>query len=120
MTGKVSLDHRFLDHRLLDPSLGEIFGQKKLVRDFFLFDEDILVQKYKMGLQTFTFIVKNIDGIEKIIYIQNLEKDFFLEESVYNIDYIKNLNVHCENIFDKEYNQIILSNRSYQSKNIKN
>jgi hypothetical protein len=110
-----------LNYQLLDPNLGGIFGQKKMVRDIISFNvRSFRVQKYKIGLQTFTFILKNINGIKKIIYIQNLEKDFFSEESEYNIDYIKNLKVECVKNFKKEYRKIRLCSRTFQSKYIEN
>ncbi len=103
-------------------SLGEkYFGPQMFVGDIIFFNvRSFRVQKYKMGLQTYTFILKNINGIKKIIYIQNLEKDFFSDESEYNIDYVKNLKVECVKNFKKEYNKIRLYNKTIETKYIEN
>ena len=101
-------------------SLGEkYFGLKRSVGKLISSNvRTFLVQKYRKGLQTYTFIVKNIGGIKKIIYIQNLENEFFSNENVYNIDYIKNLKVECVMDFNKEYKKIKCCRRTLQSKYI--
>ena len=101
-------------------SLGEkYFGLKRSVGKLISSNvRTFLVQKYRNGLQTYTFIVKNIGGIKKIIYIQNLENEFFSNENVYNIDYIKNLKVECVMDFNKEYKKIKCCSRTLQSKYI--
>ena len=39
---------------------GKKFGKLRFVRDFIPFKESVLVQKYRMGLQIYTFILINI------------------------------------------------------------
>jgi hypothetical protein len=56
---------------------------------------NLSVKKYRIGLQTYTFIRLYINDVKQIIYIQNLEKEFFSSENVYSIDYIKNLKIEC-------------------------
>jgi len=103
-------------------SLGEkYFGPIMCVRDVIPNTVgNIRVQKYKMGLQNCTFIRVSIDGIKKVIYIQNLENEFFSKESVYDINYIKDLKVECIRNFNQEYNKIRLYSRTFQSKYIRN
>jgi len=103
-------------------SLGEkYFGLKRSVGKLISSNvRTFLVQKYRKGLQTYTFIVKNIQGMKKIIYVQNLGNEFFSNESVYNIDYIKNLKVECVMDFNKEYKKISLRSRTLKSKYIAN
>ena len=79
------------------------------------------VKKYRMGLQTYTFIRLYINGVKKIIYIQNLENEFFSNKNVYNMNYINDLKV--ESIMDdskEENKKISLRRRSLQSKEIGN
>jgi hypothetical protein len=97
------------------------FGPIMSVRDVIPYTVgNIKVQKYRMGLQNYTFIRVSIDGIKKVIYIQNLGNEFFSEESVYDIDYIKDLKVECIRNFNQEYNKIRLYSRTFQSKYIRN
>ena len=103
-------------------SLGErlIGGPRKLVGDIFSSNvETVKVQKYRMGLQTYTFIVKRIKGVRKIIYIEKLENEFFSNENVYDINYIKNLKVECVKNFTKEEHfKIVLYTKTLQTKSI--
>lgn len=108
MTGRIKLGEKYFGPKIL---VGELISSN--VRTFH-------VQQYKMGLQTYTFILKNIQGVKKIIYVQNLGNDFFSNESVYNIDYIKNLKVECVMDFNKEYKKISLRSRTLKSKYIAN
>jgi hypothetical protein len=83
--------------------------------------QTLRVKKYRMGLQTYTFIRLYINGVKKIIYIQNLENEFFSNKNVYNMNYINDLKV--EYIMDdsnEENKKINLRRRSLQSKEIGN
>ena len=107
MTGRIKLGEKYFGPKIL---VGELISSN--VRTF-------RVQQYKMGLQTYTFILKNIQGMKKIIYIQNLGNEFFSNESVYNIDYIKNLKIEC--IVDdsiEENEKISLRSHTIQTKYI--
>ena len=108
MSSGIKLGEKYLGPKIL---VGELISSN--VRIFH-------VQQYKMGLQTYTFILKNIQGVRKIIYVQNLGNDFFSNESVYNINYIKNLKVECVMDFNKEYKKISLRSRTLKSKYIAN
>jgi hypothetical protein len=103
-------------------SLGErlIGGPRKLVRDIISPNvHTAIVQKYRMGLQTYTFIVKRIKGVQKIIYIQNQGEDFFSKENVYDINYIKDLKVEfVKNYTKKEESKIRLREKTLQTKYI--
>ena len=101
-------------------SLGErlIGGPRKLVRDIISSGVNTaIVQKYRMGLQTYTFILKRIKGVQKIIYIQNLENEFFSKENVYDINYIKDLKVEfVKNYTENERLKIRLREKTLQTK----
>jgi hypothetical protein len=108
MTGRIKLGEKYFGPKIL---VGELISSN--VRIFH-------VQQYKMGLQTYTFILKDFQCAKKIIYIQNLGNDFFSNENVYNINYIKNLKVECVIDFNKEYKKIRLCSRTLKSKYITN
>ena len=108
------------------PGLGEkLYNPKKYGRIRVVSDiispnvQGATVQQYRKGHQTYTFIVKKIQGFLKIIYIQNLKKDFFSNENVYDINYIKSLNVEFVKKFTKkERSKINLCEKTLQTKSI--
>jgi hypothetical protein len=82
---------------------------------------NLSVKKYRNGLQTYTFIRLYINNVKQIIYIQNLGKEFFSNENVYDIDDIKNLKVECiVNDSIEENKKISLRKHTLQSKYIEN
>jgi len=88
-------------------------GPRKLVGDIISSNVNtVKVREYKMALQPYTFIVEEIKGVKKIIYIENLGEDFFSNENVYDINYIKNLKVEfVKNYTEKSINILLSKNR---------
>jgi len=109
MTGKNSLYKKY-------------FGPRTYVGDLISSNlRTLRVKKYRMGLQTYTFIRLYINGVKQIIYIQNLENEFFSNKNVYNMDYIKDLKVEC--IMDdsnEENNKISLRRHTLESREVGN
>ena len=105
MTENISLGKKYFGERIF---LGTLIHSNST---------SICIKKYRMGLQNYTFIRLYINGIKKIVYIQNLENEFFSKENKYNFDYIKGLKV--EYIMKDsigENNKITLRSKKLQSK----
>ena len=102
-------------------SLGEKYFGKRIVLGTLIHSSarSLCIKKYRMGLQNYTFIRLYINGIKKIVYIQNLGKEFFSKENEYNFDYIKDLKVECimEDSIE-ENNKITMRSKNLQSKYI--
>jgi hypothetical protein len=74
--------------------------------------QTLKVIQYSMGLTTYTIIQAGINGMYKILYIPNLEKDFFSDENVDNLDYIKDLKVLRIKNSNTEFEEINMNRRN--------
>jgi hypothetical protein len=74
--------------------------------------QTLKVIQYSMGLTTYTIIQAGINGMYKILYISNLEKDFFSDENVNNLDYIKYLQVLRIKNSNTDFEEINLNRRN--------
>jgi uncharacterized protein YlbG (UPF0298 family) len=78
--------------------------------------QTLKVIQYSMGLTTYTIIQAGINGMYKILYIPNLEKDFFSDENVNNLDYIKDLEVLRIKNSNTDFEEINLNRRNLVKK----
>ena len=103
--------------------LGEkYFGQRMYVGDLISSNIRFLgVKKYRIGLQHYTFIRLYINGVKKIIYIENLKNEFFSDQHVCNMNYIRSLKVEYIMDDSEEENEKIRSrSKTLQLKEIRN